>query len=94
MIQEAPEAPGATLVARSTHWIRAPRSGICRIQVPLGAEVRKGRELGGVYELLGEKAVRIRAGSSGVVIGRRVNPLVYQGEAVVHLARPGRDGGG
>jgi len=89
MIEDPPAAAEASVEARNTHWVRAPRSGICRIEVPLGAVVRKGERLGGVYELLGEKATRIRAGVDGVVIGRRVHPLVHQGEAVVHLARPG-----
>ena len=89
MIDDAPPAPEETREARTSHWIRAPRSGICRIEVPLGAEVRKGDRLGGVYELLGEKETRIRAGVDGILIGRRVNPLVHKGEAVVHLARPG-----
>jgi predicted deacylase len=88
MIDHAPEAPGPVRQARDTQWIRAPRSGICRIDVPLGANVRKGDRLGGVFELLGAKETKIRAGSDGIVIGRRVNPLVHKGEAVVHLARP------
>jgi predicted deacylase len=87
MVEEAPEPAGSVQEARDTQWVRAPRSGICRIEAPLGAEVRKGERLGGVFELLGEKATRIRAGTDGVVIGRRVNPLVHKGEAVVHLAR-------
>lgn len=88
MIDRAPAITTPSVEARSTHWVRAPRSGICRIEAPLGSEVRKGQRLGGVYELLGEKATRVRAGVGGIVIGRRVNPLVHQGEAVVHLARP------
>jgi predicted deacylase len=88
MIESAPEAPGTVREARTTQWIRAPRSGICRIDVPLGAIVRKGDRLGGVFELLGAKETRVRAAADGIVIGRRVNPLVHKGEAVVHLARP------
>ncbi|MEJ2540641.1 MAG: succinylglutamate desuccinylase/aspartoacylase family protein [Gemmatimonadota bacterium] len=89
MIRGSSEPDVPVQQARATHWVRAPRSGICRIEVPLGASVKKGQRLGGVFELLGEKDTRIRAGVDGVVIGRRVNPLVHQGEAVVHLARPG-----
>jgi predicted deacylase len=89
MIEDAPDAPGPVREARATQWVRASRSGICRIEAPLGAEVRKGERLGGVFELLGEKETRIRAAIDGVVIGRRVNPLVHKGEAVVHLARLG-----
>ena len=88
IIRTAPRGTVETVEARSTHWVRAPRSGICRIETPLGARVSRGRRLGGIHEILGEQAVAIRAGTSGIVIGRRVNPLVYQGEAVVHLAKP------
>lgn len=88
MVRSAPRRPGRTVEARTTHWVRAPRSGICRIEVELGDEVKRGDVLGHVYEILGEDAVRIRARRTGVVIGRRVNPIVYQGEAVVHLANP------
>jgi predicted deacylase len=87
MIRKAPEAPRPSLVSRSTHWVRAPRSGICRIRSGLGDRVKRGKSLGAVFEILGEKAVSVKAGASGIVIGRRVNPLVYQGEAVVHIAR-------
>lgn len=88
IIRTAPRRGTETVEVRSTHWVRAPRSGICRIQVPLGVHVSRGRKLGDIHEILGEEAVGVRAGAAGIVIGRRVNPLVYQGEAVVHLARP------
>jgi predicted deacylase len=87
MIRRAPEAPAPSLESRSTHWVRAPRSGICRIRSGLGDEVKRGKKLGAVFEILGEKEVSVKAGATGMVIGRRVNPLVYQGEAVVHIAR-------
>ncbi|MDT8340489.1 MAG: succinylglutamate desuccinylase/aspartoacylase family protein [Longimicrobiales bacterium] len=86
--RSAPRARARTVVAVSSHWVRAPRSGICHVEAPLGGRVERGGTVGRVHELLGEEGVRIRAGSAGVVIGRRVNPLVYQGEAVLHLARP------
>lgn len=88
MIEAAPPVTGPVEEIRKSLWIRAPRSGICRIEVPLGARVQKGDRLGGVFELLGEKETRIRASVDGILIGRRVNPLVHKGEAVVHLARP------
>lgn len=91
MIRQAPRRNRKTRVVRKTWWVRAPRSGICRVEVQLGDEVRRGGRLGGVYELLGEADVPVKARRGGVVIGRRVNPLVYQGEAVIHLARPEKD---
>jgi hypothetical protein len=92
VIDSAPEAKCPTQEARTTHWIRAPRSGICQLPVALGSKVRKGGKLGTISELLGADPLPIRARMDGIVIGRRVSPLVYQGEALVHLAEPW-DGG-
>ena len=88
MVRSAPRRAGGSVEARSTHWVRAPRSGLCRLEATLGQRVKRGQVLGHVSEILGEDAVRIRARRGGVVIGRRLNPIVYQGEAVVHLAIP------
>lgn len=75
--------------AWKTHWIRAGRSGICRLDVELGDTVEKGQRLGSIADALGDESRAVKARAKGLVIGRRVNPLVYQGEAVVHLAHVG-----
>ena len=87
MIQSAPEADDEPVEATSLGWVRAPRSGICRIDVELGDRVRKREKLGYVTELMGRDPEPFRSSSSGIVIGKRVNPLVHQGEALVHLAK-------
>lgn len=75
-----------TLESRKTHWVRAGRSGICRLDIELGQRVEKGERLGTIADALGADAHQVVAGKAGLVIGRRVNPLVHQGEAVAHLA--------
>lgn len=75
-----------TLEVRKTQWVRAGRSGICRLDVELGDRVEKRQRLGVIADAMGEEGRPIRARSPGIVVGRRVNPLVYQGEAVIHLA--------
>jgi len=87
MVRSAPEAAGESQRVFSTHWVRASRSGIVRLQVELGDEVKKGKKIGEVTEIMGAGRKRIRASNSGIVVGRRVNPVVYQGEALVHIAR-------
>ncbi|MDT8367798.1 MAG: succinylglutamate desuccinylase/aspartoacylase family protein [Longimicrobiales bacterium] len=91
MIDEAPPAAAAPRKVSSTHWVRASRSGIIRLDVELGDEVRKGRKIGEITEILGGGQKVVRASNTGMVMGRRVSPLVYQGEALVHIAR--LDGG-
>ncbi|HUE77911.1 MAG TPA: succinylglutamate desuccinylase/aspartoacylase family protein [Longimicrobiales bacterium] len=82
----AADTPPATVESRRTRWVRAARSGICRIEVELGQRVRKGQAVGEITDPFGDGGETLAARCDGIVIGRRVNPLVYQGEAVVHLA--------
>jgi len=72
--------------ATKTRWIRAGRSGICRLGVALGEQVEKGQTLGVIADTMGQASKDIVAGMRGIVIGRRLNPLVHLGEAVVHVA--------
>lgn len=72
--------------AKKTGWVRAGRSGVFRGRVALGEEVRKGQTLGVISDTLGQAPRRVVARFPGIVIGRRINPLVHQGEALVHIA--------
>lgn len=74
-------------VLRSSSWQRAPQSGVLRTQAKLGALVQKGDILGIVADPTGASEVPLPAPFDGVVIGRTNLPLVYEGEALFHLAR-------
>jgi len=75
-----------SIEARKTRWVRAGRSGICRLRVALGEKVRKGQKLGVISDTMGQESKNVLASVGGIVIGRRINPLVHLGEAVVHIA--------
>ena len=75
--------------ARSTKWIRAPRGGIFHLQTRLGARVRKGELLGVITEPSGRGGREVRARASGMIMGHAVNPLVHQGDSLVHIAEMG-----
>jgi predicted deacylase len=80
-------------VANSSHWVRAPESGILRDRIRLGAAVAKDQVLGIIADPLGSREFDVRASRDGVVIGRTVLPLVNEGDALYHVAcfaRPGR----
>jgi hypothetical protein len=49
--------------------------------------VRKGQVLGYIGDPLGEMETQVLANAHGVVVGRSALPLVYEGDAVFHLAR-------
>lgn len=74
-------------VARSSTWVRAPRSGVLRSLTPLGAHTQEGDVLGLVADPFGESEAQVRAHAGGVVIGRSNIPVVHEGEALFHIAR-------
>lgn len=86
MIQDPGHPPPDTAEVRKTHWARANRSGIFRGRIALGQEVRKGELLGVISDTLGQDPKRVISRWNGIVIGRRIHPLVHQGEAVAHIA--------
>jgi hypothetical protein len=42
--------------------------------------------VGVIRDALGREEVAVRANRSGLVVGQTVNPLVHQGDALLHLA--------
>lgn len=69
-----------------TKWIRASRGGIFHLRVKLGEQVAKKQELGIITDAVGEYQVKVRASVEGIVLSYSLNPLVNQGDAIVHLA--------
>lgn len=74
------------IISRNTSWIRAPESGILRVLVPLGAEVEEDQTIGFIADPLGEREADVLAETAGIVIGRTNLPLVYEGDALFHIA--------
>lgn len=85
------EAPRVhPVVAASSTWVRAAGSGMLTARRPLGAQVKEGEVLGTISSPLGENKTDVRAKASGVIIGRTMLPLVYEGEALFHVAHLNR----
>ena len=81
---------GPTLVVHHTQWVRARRAGLFRLSTELGAMIAKGDELGVIADAHGHARGVVRAAVGGIVIGLTRNPLVSQGDALVHIADPTR----
>ncbi len=79
--------PVEPVIARGSSWVRAPESGILWSGLKLGARVSKGEVIGRIGAPLQEREVVVRAPDDGILIGRTHLPLVYEGEALFHLAR-------
>jgi predicted deacylase len=79
--------PVEPLMALSSTWVRAPSSGILRTSIALGRQVMAKRVLGTIGDPFGEDSVQVQSPVDGLVIGRLNLPLVYQGDALFHIAR-------
>lgn len=73
--------------AESSTWVRAPVSGVLRAQSELGRAVRQGQVLGVIGDPVGGIDRSVVSHTDGIVIGRSSLPLVYEGEALFHIAR-------
>ena len=73
------------VVARTTHWVRAGRSGIVSGKVKLGSTVTKEQRLAMISDPLGMGEESIYAPFDGIVIGRSNLPLAHEGDALFNL---------
>jgi len=77
----------ASLLARSSSWVRAPGSGVLRAATDLGARVAKGQRLAMLAGPLGEEPIEVSSPCDGIVVGAIQLPLVNEGDALYHVAR-------
>ncbi len=73
-------------IARSSHWIRAPHSGILTVKKKIGQRVRKGHVLGVISDPFGREKHELVAKRSGIIIGAVTLPLLNRGDAAFHVA--------
>ncbi len=85
MVEDAPAATVPTRYFEGSKWVRASRSGLFHLTAELGSSVAKGEPIG--FLTLPEEAGRtqVKSPTTGVVIGHVTNPLVFQGDALVHV---------
>lgn len=74
------------LESRTSKWVRAFRSGVLHLQVELGQIVTKRQKLGFIADAFGDSQRHVQAPCEGIVIGFTHNPLVNQGDGIVHIA--------
>jgi predicted deacylase len=84
-------APGATetVEATGTKWVRAKRGGLLRLDRLTGEPVKKRQKLGTIGDALGDESSRVIAPCDGIIISHVTNPLLNQGDAIIHIAKTG-----
>ncbi|KRS19569.1 succinylglutamate desuccinylase/aspartoacylase family protein [Roseovarius indicus] len=81
-----PKVRHAPVLARESHWYRAPVGGVFRCFVPIGAAVSRGDVMGAISDPFGEAEREVICDGRGIVIGRSNMPTVYEGDALFHVA--------
>jgi hypothetical protein len=84
--------PQTPVELRKTTWVRATRGGIATLDVELGDKVEDQTRIGSIGDALAGRPTGIKATATGHVIAVTRNPLVSQGEALVHIGVPGAEG--
>jgi uncharacterized protein len=76
----------SSIESRQSSWIRASRSGILYLKIKLGEKIKKKQTIGFIFDAFGETKSKVKTNVSGIIIGHTQNPLINQGDAIVHLA--------
>lgn len=85
-----PKVKHAPVLAGDSSWHRAPAGGVFRGYVTIGDVVHPGSVLGAISDPFGEVEVEVLSETSGIVIGRTNMPVVYEGDALFHIAETAR----
>ncbi|MBD3800551.1 MAG: succinylglutamate desuccinylase/aspartoacylase family protein [Campylobacterales bacterium] len=75
-----------TVTVSSSKWLRSPQSGLMRSFKGPGSFVKTGDLLAQIDVPLQQEVIEVHAEFDGIVIGRLETPLVYEGDAIFHIA--------
>lgn len=73
-------------IAKSSHWIRAPHSGIYMPHKQLGQLVKNDEIIGEIANPFGDNKKYIKSNADGLLIGISKLPLANKGDALFHVA--------
>jgi hypothetical protein len=77
----------ASIITRTSQWVRAGESGVLRTIKSLGSTVVKDEIIAYIDNPLEDGSFEIIAPFDGVIIGKSEIPLVQEGDAVFHIAK-------
>jgi len=82
-----PRKRAEPLYCGDSTWYRAPAGGLLRGYMTSGDMVEPGSVLGAISDPFGEVEAELVADEAGIIIGRSNMPVVYEGDALFHVAR-------
>lgn len=85
MTDIAPKAKEETKMIKGSSWVRAKASGLLQTDVKSGQEVKKNEVVGYITDPFGDFRVKLKSPATGYIIGLNNNPILHQGDAVMHI---------
>lgn len=85
MRDDAPEPTEPTHEIYHSSWVRSKYSGVFLSKVKYGERVSKNQVIGHVAGPFGTFKHRVKSPATGFVIGLNHNPIVHQGDALMHI---------
>ncbi|SHF95525.1 hypothetical protein SAMN05444274_11511 [Mariniphaga anaerophila] len=73
------------VVIKESSWVRAKQGGLFRFFVKDGSKVEKGQVVGTISDPYGRFEFKVKIPESGYIIGLNHEPVVYKGDALLHL---------
>jgi hypothetical protein len=74
-----------SILIEQSSWVRAKQGGLFRFYVKDGTKVTKGQILGSISDPYGRFESKVKAPNDGYLIGINHSPVVYRGEALLHI---------
>ncbi len=84
--QTAEQQHNKTIYLEKSSWLRAKCSGLFHDCNCIGKLVKKGTVLGTITDPFGKFEQKVKAPIDGYVINANHSPIVYEGDAIYHLA--------
>lgn len=73
------------VVIKKSMWVRARQGGLFRFYIKDGSKVDKGQVIGTISDPYGKYEFKVKIPHCGYVIGLNHAPVVYKGDALMHL---------
>lgn len=81
-----PKVTQPPIIIERSSWIRANRSGLLHVKVPVNKFVKKGELLATITDPYGTMRHQVKAPITGYIFNVNQSPIVHQGDAVFHIS--------
>ena len=88
---ELPEPKHKNVFIKNSSWVRARASGLFQSLVSSGDMVLKNKIVGYITDPFGDFKIAVKSSANGYVIGLNNNPVVHQGDAIMHIGVKGNE---